>query len=91
MDRVVDAQAQFAARAKQINDAYSGKKNQTEREKLLAQNNALEQQYIEWLKKQAAKRPKQPRRPPRKPRPRSRRSPTRRRTPPRRATISSGS
>jgi hypothetical protein len=50
---LADAHQQFADRAKQINDAYAGKKNEAEREALLAQNNTLEAQYIEWLKKQA--------------------------------------
>jgi hypothetical protein len=50
--QIADAQAQFAARAKQIDDAYSGKKNQTEREQLLAANSKLEQEYIAWLRKQ---------------------------------------
>jgi hypothetical protein len=47
-----DAHLQFAQRAQQINDAYSGKKNEAEREALLSANSKLEQEYIEWLKKQ---------------------------------------
>jgi hypothetical protein len=48
------AHVQFAERAQQINDAYSGKKNEAEREALLSANSKLEQEYIAWLKKQAA-------------------------------------
>jgi hypothetical protein len=48
------ARAQFDKQAADINAAYSGKKNEQERNTLLQQNLALEQQYLDLLRQQDA-------------------------------------
>jgi hypothetical protein len=48
------AKAQFDKQAADINAAYSGKKNEQERNTLLQQNLALEQQYLDLLRQQDA-------------------------------------